>query len=168
MNLPLEIRRLIDEITGYIGLGMWNDAEEQLEQMPHEFRLLPAYMELRLLISENFEKWDMAEVVAGHLANSHPENAFYWIEWDRAARRSIYLQQAITFVGSGAAPPHRGRWLLGGDCKGKMKRGLSELWLFIREFVAWIFDRKELSRVRLEGHWEVFFDAIPMKVDKKR
>jgi hypothetical protein len=95
MNLPLEIRRLLDEITGYIGLGMWNDAVAQLEKMPHEFRLLPAYMELRLLISEHFEKWDMAEVVEGHLAKSHPENAFYWIEWGRAARRSISLQRAI-------------------------------------------------------------------------
>ena len=98
MKLPLEVRRFLDELTGYMELGMWDEAAGRLEEMPFEFRMDRRFMKIRLLISEHFGRWDMAEVVAGHLAKTHPDSAFYWIEWGRAARRAISVQRAIEIL----------------------------------------------------------------------
>lgn len=77
----------IDAATGYLELGMIEDANSELEKLPPEVRAREDVLLLRVRIYSSAGSWDSASMVAQHLTKSDPANADYWRLWVHALRR---------------------------------------------------------------------------------
>ncbi|MGC3991639.1 MAG: hypothetical protein QM796_18510 [Chthoniobacteraceae bacterium] len=97
MELSPRDSKLINAAQGYAELGMFLEADEQLEVISPEHRHLPPILAVRLSIHSGLGRWDLAEVVAKSLVLAEPENSQWWISLAYATRRtsSIEAAQAI-------------------------------------------------------------------------
>jgi len=64
---------------GWIGLGNYADANEELEQITPENRAHPAVLEVRWQIYAKAKKWDAALDIASALAQLVPEQPLGWV-----------------------------------------------------------------------------------------
>jgi tetratricopeptide (TPR) repeat protein len=72
---------------GWLGLGDWKEAVEELKKIPQERRRHPEALEVLREILAQAGKWKMAAEVAGHLVNLKPEAPDAWIALAYATRR---------------------------------------------------------------------------------
>jgi len=62
--LPLQDRRQLKAAEGWLELGNWVEANEELEQITAEFRAHPSVLFLRYEVYTQAKKWDgAAEIV---------------------------------------------------------------------------------------------------------
>lgn len=102
MTFAQEDQRHLEAASGYVQLGMYFDANEELEQITPELRVLPQVLAQRLQIYRAWKKWALMQVVAKQLVRQEPENPLWWLDWSRAtyncestnAARSI-LEKAL-------------------------------------------------------------------------
>jgi len=52
------IEMLLEPFTGYLHLGMFLDANDELEKLPTEFRTHPKVLEARLVLLMEMERWE--------------------------------------------------------------------------------------------------------------
>lgn len=71
MSDPVET---VKAAWGFIELGLFEDAAEELDSLPAEFRVGDDVMEARIGICQRLEKWNSARVLAQSLAGRSPEN----------------------------------------------------------------------------------------------
>lgn len=88
---------------GYIQLGMFQDAWDELEALPPEFMADDMVSELRVSIYQALEKWEPARILAESLAKRSPENVGWWILWAYALRREKSVEDAKTVLMEAAA-----------------------------------------------------------------
>jgi len=79
---------------GYVGLGMYLDADAALDDIDPFCRHLPEVLAVRLTIYQALEKWELMEVMAKKLAEYEPENPLWWLSWATATRRAESLEKA--------------------------------------------------------------------------
>ena len=79
---------------GYIELGMFVEAADELECIGPEHRLHPSVLSLRYDIYSELENWTYAEVVARHLVKVSPEAPACWVNWAYATRRCQSIDAA--------------------------------------------------------------------------
>ncbi|MFZ9938455.1 MAG: tetratricopeptide repeat protein [Luteolibacter sp.] len=91
MNL---LASLLEPVSGYLDLGMIEDAWEELENLPPEVKTIDAVLELRILIYERLGKWELARILAESLAKKSPENPQWWIHWAYSLRREKSVSDA--------------------------------------------------------------------------
>lgn len=84
MNAPLH---KIEAAHGYIDLGMFQEAWDELESLPPELRAGNAVFEIRLEIFQRMQKWESARMLAESLAKQAPENPAWWLHWASAIRQ---------------------------------------------------------------------------------
>ena len=84
-TMPLEERHLT-AAQGYLDLGLFIEANDELEQMDADVRHLPEVLEVRLGIYRALEKWELVEVVARKLAQYDPQEPRWRIEWSHASK----------------------------------------------------------------------------------
>jgi tetratricopeptide (TPR) repeat protein len=72
---------------GWLGLGNWQEAHEELEKIALAFRAHPDVLEIRLEIYSKAGKWDLAAEIAGVLVQIRPSDAQFWITHAYATRR---------------------------------------------------------------------------------
>ena len=89
-----EIIRHLEACSGYITLGMYEDAWNELESLPPEHRANVDVIELRLEIYQALGKWESARVLAESIAKQDPENPNWWIAWAYSLRREKSIQEA--------------------------------------------------------------------------
>lgn len=84
--MPLEEtdERHLTAAQGYLSLGMFIEANDELEQIDADVRHLPEVLEVRLGIYSALEKWDLVEVVARKLTQYDPDETRWRIEWSKA------------------------------------------------------------------------------------
>ena len=80
--------------SGYLELGMFDDAARSLQEIPPEDRRRIEVLGARLALYLAGRKWQMAAAVAGHLVKVTPENATWWIQMAYAVRRSETIEKA--------------------------------------------------------------------------
>jgi tetratricopeptide (TPR) repeat protein len=92
-----DLQRLLMPVLGYIDLGMFEDAWEELETLPPELRANGAVLDLRITIYHRLGKWESARMLAESLAKKFPENPHWWIQWAYSARRekSVYAARSV-------------------------------------------------------------------------
>jgi hypothetical protein len=92
-----ELERLLSPVSGYLTLGMHQDAWDLLGDLSPELRIHDAVLGLRLEILQHLEKWESARVLAESLAKRSPENPDWWLSWSYALRRerSVEAAQAV-------------------------------------------------------------------------
>jgi lipopolysaccharide biosynthesis regulator YciM len=86
--------RHITAAQGYVELGMHVDANEELEHLDPEHRILPAVVALRVEIYRALKKWDLMQTVAKMMALHEPNEAQWTVAWAYATRRADCLDAA--------------------------------------------------------------------------
>jgi len=79
---------------GFIGIGMFQDAWDELETLPPTLLAADEVLELRIAIFNGLEKWGSARELAESLARRSPENPGWWLSWASALRRERSVEAA--------------------------------------------------------------------------
>jgi len=81
----------------YIELGMFDEAQAEMEQIDPCSRLLPELLATRIPLYRVLEKWDLIAIVARKLTEWNPEEPRNFVDWADAICRteSIHAAQAI-------------------------------------------------------------------------
>jgi len=77
----------LNAALGWLGLGNWKEADEELEQITQANRVHPDVLTVRLEVYVKAGKWDLAADVAKTLRDSRPKEPRYWISLAYATRR---------------------------------------------------------------------------------
>jgi predicted Zn-dependent protease len=78
--VDLNDRRYLDAAAGWLGLGDWKQANEELENISAPNRAHPDALRLRYVVYCKALKWDGALDIARALAKLVPSKSFGWIE----------------------------------------------------------------------------------------
>jgi tetratricopeptide (TPR) repeat protein len=72
---------------GWLGLGNWQEANEELEKIAPALRAHPSVLAVRHEIYAKAEKWGMAAEIAGVLVQMRPDEPQFWIWRAYSTRR---------------------------------------------------------------------------------
>jgi tetratricopeptide (TPR) repeat protein len=89
-----DIARHLHAAQGYIELGMFVEASDELECIAPEDRAHPAVLVHRFVIYSEMKKWTHAEIAARHLVKLSPEDPGWWVNWAYATRRCRSIDAA--------------------------------------------------------------------------
>jgi Flp pilus assembly protein TadD len=87
-------QRYVVEASGYIELGMLEEAARTLEQIKADEEAHEEVLGVRLDLYMAERKWHLAAKVARHLLETGPENASVWVNLAYSVRRSETLEEA--------------------------------------------------------------------------
>src|SRR5215472_2250004 len=79
MKLDIQDQRYLDAAQGWLGLGNWGEANEELEQIRPEMRAHPDVLLARCEVYMKAEKWDWVITVTQTLVNIAPNKPRGWI-----------------------------------------------------------------------------------------
>lgn len=79
---------------GYVELGMFLDANGELEEIDPEVRHVPEVLAVRVKIYRALGKWELMRTVAKKLTDYDPENPRWPLAWAFATRRVDSLDAA--------------------------------------------------------------------------
>jgi tetratricopeptide (TPR) repeat protein len=79
---------------GYTELGMYDDANEELENVDPFNRTTPEVLRVRIAIYHGLQKWELLRVVALQLTRLEPENIQWVISLAYATRRAVSIEFA--------------------------------------------------------------------------
>jgi tetratricopeptide (TPR) repeat protein len=87
--MPLEEpnRQYWQAALGYVELGMFTDAAEELEQIDPFCRAAPEVLAVRVAIYRGLQKWDLLQVVAKKLAEFKGQNLDWIVAYAYATRK---------------------------------------------------------------------------------
>jgi lipopolysaccharide biosynthesis regulator YciM len=94
MLLSTEDLKHLTVAQGYVELGMFPDANEELEEIDPEVRHVPEVLAVRVEIYRALEKWELMQTVAKKLTEHDPENPRWPLAWAFATRRADSLDAA--------------------------------------------------------------------------
>ena len=94
--MPLEPpdQKRWEAASGYVQLGMYLEADAELDEIDRFCRAAPEVLAVRLEIYAGLKKWELMQVVAKKLAEHDPQNVQWAISWAYATRRANSLQAA--------------------------------------------------------------------------
>jgi predicted Zn-dependent protease len=86
---PLEMpdSHHVSAAAGWLGLGSWQDAEEELSLVAPEYRSHPIVQQVRWQICAKAGKWETAAGIAKALRDAEPKEAQHWLNFSYATRR---------------------------------------------------------------------------------
>jgi len=84
----LDDLRLLEAAQGYAELGLYMQANRELEQMSRETRFCPEVLVVKLAIFGGLRLWDMVEIIATQLARAEKGDP-RWTEVAEMAHRAI-------------------------------------------------------------------------------
>src|SRR5262244_1298588 len=80
--------------VGYVELGMFQDANDQLEKIDPFNRAAPEVLAVRLAIYHGLQKWGLMREIAKRLADFQPEDVQWTISYAYATRRAESINAA--------------------------------------------------------------------------
>src|SRR6478672_7910921 len=94
--MPLESpdREFFNAAVGYARLGMFLEANEQLENIDPFNRVVPEVLALRVDIYSGLQKWDLTREIAERLYESDPTNIQWVVSYAYAMRRTESVNAA--------------------------------------------------------------------------
>lgn len=94
--MPLEVldERHRQAAAGYVELGMYLEADAELDKIDPFCRAAPEVLAVRLEIYAGLERWELMQVVAEKLANYDPAEAQWRISFAHATRRTESIEKA--------------------------------------------------------------------------
>jgi Flp pilus assembly protein TadD len=92
--LTADWQRHVLASSGYVELGILEDAALALEEIAPEDKHRNEVLGARVILYMTAKKWDMAAAVASHLVKVEPENEAWWISFAYSIRRSESLEKA--------------------------------------------------------------------------
>ena len=148
MPLEHEDHLHLQAAQGFCELGMFLDADAELEKIDPDVRHLPEVLGVRVEIYRNLEKWELMQAVAKKLAVDWDGEPHWWVCWAFATRRAESVEAArrilqLAFTNHPNAPLIHYN-LAGYECQlGDLERA--------KQYLKEAFDLdKDLRRVALE------------------
>ena len=80
---------------GWLGLGNWHEANEELEKITPALRIHPDVLEIRWLIHAKAEKWDLCVDIGNALVKAVPDRSFGWLQRSFALHVLKRTQEAL-------------------------------------------------------------------------
>lgn len=95
--------------AAYIELGMFDEAQTEMEQIDPSCRLLPELLATRIPLYRVLEKWDLIAIVARKLTEWNPEEPRNFVDWADAIwhTESVCAAHAILRRAAGLHPTDR-------------------------------------------------------------
>ena len=84
--------------VGYAELGMFQDANDQLEKIDPFNRAAPEVLAVRLVIYRGLKKWELMQQVAKRLKEFEPDNVEWTISLAYATRRAFSIEVAMEIL----------------------------------------------------------------------
>ena len=98
MPLENEDQRHLTVAQGYLELGMFQDANAELDRITPEVRHLPEVLEVRVKVYSAMRNWELMQVAVNALLRHDPANV-QWIVWRAfATRRAESLEAAHSIL----------------------------------------------------------------------
>jgi tetratricopeptide (TPR) repeat protein len=100
LNVPLEPpdQQYWQAAIGYVELGMFQDANDQLEKIDPFNRAAPEVLAVRLAIYRGLKKWELMQQIAKRLKEFQPDNAQWTISLAYATRRAYSIDVAMEIL----------------------------------------------------------------------
>ena len=94
--MPLEQpdRQYCEAAAGYVELGMFLEANTELEKIDPFNRAAPEVLAVRIAIYRGLEKWELMQEIAKRLADFQPDDIQWTISLAYATRRANSIQAA--------------------------------------------------------------------------
>jgi tetratricopeptide (TPR) repeat protein len=93
-TLPLSDRRALEGAEGWLGLGNWREAENELASIAPDLQTHPDVIELRWHIHAAAKRWQAAVDVAETLVGLAPERVNAWVHRSFALHELKRTQEA--------------------------------------------------------------------------
>ena len=97
-NISPEDERCLDAAEGWLGLGDYQSANEELDQVTPELRVLPEVLLLRLQIYWAANKWSDCVTIADAVMKLEPDNDYAWIGRSFALHEMKQTQEAYDLL----------------------------------------------------------------------
>ena len=97
------LQRLLEPVSGYLALGMHQEAWDELENLPPDLRVHDDVLATRIGILQHLGKWESARILAESLAKRSPEKLSWWLDWAYALRREKSVNEARNVLLEAAA-----------------------------------------------------------------
>ena len=94
--MPLEPpdQKFFEAACGYAQLGMFLDANEELENVDPYKRAAPEILALRVAIYRGLEKWELMAAISKRLAEFQPNDVQWTVSFAYAVRRANSIEAA--------------------------------------------------------------------------
>src|SRR5215467_12105727 len=80
--------------VGYVELGMFQEASDQLENIDPFDRAAPEVLAVRIAVYQGLKKWELMQEIAKRLAESQPDDIQWTISLAYATRRADSIKAA--------------------------------------------------------------------------
>ncbi len=143
-------RKVLEAAEGWLGLGSWEQAEEELAGIGRELRLHPEVLKLRWQVMAAQGKWVSAGQVARAICTVAPDNVFGWACLAYAAHKLKHTSEARNVLLS-VVDEFPGEYSLRYDlaCYTCQLGNLGEAWYWLQKALKLPHDEK-LERIALE------------------
>jgi hypothetical protein len=94
MSLEAPDHQYWQAAVGYVELGMFQEANDQLENIDPFNRAAPEVLAIRLAIYYGLKKWELMQEIAKRLAEFQPDDIQWTISLAYATRRADSIQAA--------------------------------------------------------------------------
>jgi tetratricopeptide (TPR) repeat protein len=101
VNPGPEFERTLAAAEGYFQLEMWNDAWNELEELPPETRHLSQVIILRVLILNNLGKWEEAAIIGQGALQHYPDFGALYLATAHALRNCQGAAEARAVIAAG-------------------------------------------------------------------
>jgi predicted Zn-dependent protease len=98
MPLEPEDQQHLTRAEGYLELGMYLDANAELEEIDPDVRHVPEVLAIRVHIYSALKQWELMQTVAKKLAQHDPDNPAWPVSWAYATRRVDSIEAAKTIL----------------------------------------------------------------------
>jgi len=98
LKLPLDICRQIDAADGWLELGVPLSANEELEQVPSEWKAHPEVLLRRVWVYAEFKKWEECREISNSIVNVDPSIPEGWINRSFALHEMKRTNEAFDFL----------------------------------------------------------------------
>jgi lipopolysaccharide biosynthesis regulator YciM len=94
MTMSHEDQQALEHAEGYWMLGMFDDAEDQLDRLTPASRITPQALKIRLGIYMDMKRWKISAEIAKQLMKLEPEEVGWSIQCAFATRRAASIPAA--------------------------------------------------------------------------
>lgn len=98
MPLAHKDNQFVVAARGYVELGMYWDANKELEKITPGRRCEPEVLKVQLFLYKALERWDLMIVVARALTFIEPKVTEWWLAWAFASRRKFPIANSIPIL----------------------------------------------------------------------
>jgi tetratricopeptide (TPR) repeat protein len=84
--------------VGYVELGMFAEADSELDKIDPFCRALPEVLAVRLAIYRGLKKWELMQQIAKRLKEFEPDNVQWTISLAYATRRAYSIDVAMEIL----------------------------------------------------------------------